>query len=157
MVDLAAKRLPVVPGAADEGSASTDDPAVAATEGAGPAPVRKNQFDNSGIRMLAVNGLLLQMDETLKHIESRDEAFRAEFGQLIEAWWKLAAGDGPPMVGILEGDTAPLSPVAAVALAPAGMGVGGEPVRGMLPGKQGHRQVAPGLPVGSPESLRPQE
>jgi hypothetical protein len=115
--------------------------ASATATGTTRAPVKKDKFDNSGIRMVAVNGLLLQLDATLDHVATRDAHFREEFGQLIEAWKKLAEGEIQPMVEILEANSESLSPVAAFALAQAGMDVGGATLLKMLPWNASGRRV----------------
>jgi hypothetical protein len=101
-------------------------PAVATGGGAPPEgrcePAKR--FDNSGIRILAVNGLLLQAEETLDYVKKE----RSEFTPVLDAWVRMLQQDTGPMVEILNRNDPALSPVAAFALAQAGMEVGGPPL-----------------------------
>ncbi len=85
---------------------------------------RAKKFDNSGIRLIAVNGLLLQADETFQFVQQE----RPEFKPIIDAWARMLDHDIAPMVEILDRNDPALSPVAAFALAQAGMDIGGPPL-----------------------------
>jgi CHAT domain-containing protein len=84
----------------------------------------QNKFDNSGIRSLAVKGLLMQKNATLAYI--RDA--RPHFKEMSDAWLQLADGHVEPMLAILRSNDEAFSPIAAFALASQGMEVGGPPL-----------------------------
>jgi hypothetical protein len=82
------------------------------------------QFDNSGMRMVAANGLLLQLDTTLAYVEQE----RPELHVLVDGCKGLLKGEMQPMLEILNSGDEAFSPVAAFALAVLGMEAAGPPL-----------------------------
>ena len=82
------------------------------------------RFDNAGMRMTAVGGLLLQADATRRYVGNH----RPELLGLIDAWEALAEHEVQPIVAILEAKDPSQSVVAVFALAHAGMKMGGPPL-----------------------------
>jgi hypothetical protein len=75
------------------------------------------KFDVSRIRLIAVNGLLLQMTNTEDYVQSD----RPELMHIIDAWKQLLRGNTAPLQRILEANDPATSPIAAFGLADAGM------------------------------------
>jgi hypothetical protein len=90
------------------------------------------RFDYSGIRLIAVRGLLAQRNESERIVQESGDSHiagrRQDLIAVIDAWKCLANGDDEPIVEILERGDPTLSPLAVFALAEAGMQIGGRPL-----------------------------
>mgnify|MGYP001001606840 CR=1 FL=1 len=85
-------------------------------------PPRPNgNFDKSGMRMLAVNGLLLQLDATLEYAERE----RPNLSPLVQGCKALTKFELQPMIDILDQGDESFAPVAAFALSMMGMELAG--------------------------------
>jgi hypothetical protein len=84
----------------------------------------KPAFDNAGMRMVAVAGLLAQYEATQAFVARA----RPDLQPLVDAWWGMANRKFQPIVDILNKRDPSESAVAAFALAQAGMEIGGPPL-----------------------------